>query len=74
MVVAGGALRGGMVHGVWPGLAEADLYNRRDLMPTDDVRRWAAWAIRSSFGMDKSFLEQTVFPGVEMGDNPGLLL
>jgi len=34
MIYAGGALRGGRVLGDWPGLAEADLYNRRDLMPT----------------------------------------
>ena len=42
MVLAGGALRGASVMGEWPGLDEAALYKRRDVMPTDDVRRWAA--------------------------------
>lgn len=73
MVLAGGALRGGRVLGHWPGLNEADLFQRRDLMPTGDVRHWAAWAIRSSFGLERGFLEDTVFPGVEMGKDPGLL-
>ncbi|WP_353308675.1 DUF1501 domain-containing protein [Shimia sp. NS0008-38b] len=73
MILAGGALKGGRVLGRWPGLAEADLYERRDLMPTDDVRRYAAWAIRESFGLSRAALEQDVFPGVTLGDNPSLL-
>ncbi|QYK41229.1 MAG: DUF1501 domain-containing protein [Paracoccaceae bacterium] len=75
MVLAGGALRGGQVFGRWPGLAEADLYDRRDLMPTSDVRAWAAWAMRGMFGFDRALLEGTVFPGLDMGSSdPGLLL
>jgi uncharacterized protein (DUF1501 family) len=65
---------GGRVHGVWPGLAEADLYDRRDLMPTGDVRAYAAWAMRSAFGIERGVLESAIFPGLEMGDDPGLLL
>ena len=45
MLMAGGAVRGGRVLGQWPGLDEAALYDRRDLMPTADVRAYAAWAI-----------------------------
>lgn len=75
MVLAGGALRGGLVLGQWPGLAEADLYDRRDLMPTSDVRSWAAWAMRGMYGLDRGVLEQAVFPGLDMGrDDPRLLL
>lgn len=74
MLVAGGAVRGGKVYGQWPGLSEAALYNRRDLMPTSDVRGWAAHALRGLYGMDRSFLERTVFPGLEMGAAPGLIL
>ena len=74
MVFAGGAVAGGRVHGVWPGLAEADLYDRRDLMPTGDVRAYAAWAMRSAFGIERGVLESAIFPGLEMGDDPGLLL
>jgi uncharacterized protein (DUF1501 family) len=73
MVMAGGALRGGKVYGAWPGLAEADLYDRRDLMPTSDVRFWAAHAMRGMFGLERSVLESAVFPGLRMGDDPGVL-
>lgn len=73
MVMAGGALRGGQVYGRWPGLAEADLYDRRDLMPTSDLRGWAAWAMRGLYGLDKSLLETAVFPGLDMGDDPGII-
>ncbi len=74
MLMAGGAVRGGRVMGPWPGLAEGDLYDRRDLMPTTDVRAWAAWAMRGMYGFDRSVLEGAVFPGVQMGDDPGLIL
>ncbi len=72
-LLAGGALRGGKVFGPWPGLSEADLYDRRDLMPTSDVRLWAAWALRGLYGIDRGVIESKVFPGLEMGTDPGLL-
>ncbi len=74
MVMAGGALRGGRVYGDWPGLDEASLYQRRDLMPTRDVRAPAAWMMRAMAGLDRAALEQVVFPGLEIGGDPGLLL
>jgi len=74
MLMAGGALRGGKVYGRWPGLAEADLYDRRDLMPTSDVRAWAAWAMRGLFGLTRSVLQGAVFPGLDMGDDPRVIL
>ena len=74
MLVAGGAVRGGQVHGRWPGLAEADLYDRRDLMPTSDVRDWAAQAMAGLFGLDRTVLEQAIFPGLTMEAPPTLLL
>jgi uncharacterized protein (DUF1501 family) len=74
MLTAGGAVRGGRVMGAWPGLAEADLYDRRDLMPTSDVRAWAAWAMRGMYGFDRAVLEGAVFPGLDMGADPGLIL
>ena len=39
MLVAGGAVNGGRVHGEWPGLATDQLYDRRDLAITTDYRR-----------------------------------
>lgn len=74
MVLAGGAIRGGRVLGDWPGLDEADLYGRRDLMPTGDVRAPAAWLMRGLAGLERSALERVVFPGLDMGRDPGLLL
>lgn len=74
IVLAGGALRGGSVLGKWPGLSEAALYDRRDLMPTSDVRAWAAWSMRGLFGLDRSVLETSVFPGLDMGHDPKLIL
>ena len=74
MVMAGGALRGGQVWADWPGLGEADLYAKRDLMPTRDVRAHAAWTLRSLFGIEQSVLETKVFPGLDMGGDPRLVL
>ncbi|MFN4129822.1 MAG: DUF1501 domain-containing protein, partial [Paracoccaceae bacterium] len=73
MLTAGGALNGGRVMGRWPGLDEAALYQRRDLMPTSDVRAWAAWAMRGMYGFDRCLLESRIFPGLAMGEDPGLL-
>lgn len=39
MVVAGGSVNGGQVHGQWPGLHTDQLYDRRDLEITTDYRR-----------------------------------
>ena len=74
MVLAGGAVRGGRVLGDWPGLAEADLYARRDLAPTRDLRAHLGWLGHALFGLDRQALEARVFPGVELGPNPGLTL
>ncbi|MCX7301830.1 MAG: DUF1501 domain-containing protein [Rhodobacterales bacterium] len=74
MIYAGGALRGRQIAGDWPGLAEADLYAGRDLMPTRDVRAHAAWVMRGLFGLDQSVLENAVFPGLDMGADTRLVL
>jgi uncharacterized protein (DUF1501 family) len=73
LIAAGGALNGGRVWGDWPGLSEAALLDRRDLMPTADVRAYAAWALHGLFGVDRATLSTLVFPGLEMGADPGLL-
>lgn len=73
LLMAGGAVRGGRVYGRWPGLEEAALYERRDLMPTEDVRAYAAAAMQGLFGLDRSVLERAVFPGLDMG-NVGTIL
>ena len=74
VVLAGGALRGRRVIGDWPGLSEADLYDRRDLTSTRDVRAHAGWLMRGLFGLETGLIERAVFPGLELGADPGLLL
>lgn len=74
MIYAGGALRGGRVLGDWPGLADHALYEGRDLMPTRDVRAYAAWVVHALYGLDKGTLERIVFPGLDLGARPGFLL
>ena len=73
MLLAGGAVRGGKVYGSWPGLDEASLYDRRDLMPTRDVRAPAAWIMRAMTGVGSDVLERDVFPGLDLGGDPRLL-
>ena len=73
MLYAGGALRGGRVAGVWPGLGDSDLYAGRDLLPTRDVRAHAAWVMRGLFGLGRDVLEGAVFPGLDLGSDPGLV-
>lgn len=73
-ILAGGALKGGKVYGDWPSLAESDLYNGRDLMPTQDVRAYAAMAARGLFGVEISQLEQFVFPGLDMANSPKIII
>ena len=74
MIAAGGALNGKRVFGTWPGLGDGDLLAERDLMPTGDVRAYAGWALRSMFGVEASALQSVVFPGLDLGADPGLLL
>jgi uncharacterized protein (DUF1501 family) len=73
MVLAGGAINGGQVFGSWPGVAEAALYQGRDLMPTADVRAGAAEIMRGMTGVSTQVLENKVFPGLQMGTPLGLL-
>lgn len=74
MIMAGGAVRGQQMFGKWPGLDEASLYDRRDLMPTRDVRAYLAWIMHGMAGVSQATLERDIFPGLEMGDNPNALL
>lgn len=74
MLLAGGAIRGGRVYGDWPGLGEGDLYGGRDLMPTADVRAYAGAAMTGLFGLSAGDIERTVFPGLDLGAPPDILL
>lgn len=73
LIMAGGAIRGGRAYGDWPGLGEGQLYAGRDLMPTRDIRAYAAWAMRGQFGLSRDILESSIFPGLDLGADPGIL-
>jgi uncharacterized protein (DUF1501 family) len=60
--VLGGNVAGGKVRGDWPGLAEADLYERRDLLPTTDLRSIAKGLLSGHIGLACDALAE-VFPG-----------
>lgn len=74
MLFAGGALRGGQVHGAWPGLGESDLYAGRDLMPQADVRSTAGQVMQGLFGLERDVIEQVVFPGLQLRDGTRIVL
>ena len=74
LIALGGLVRGGRVFGNWPGLGTGDLLGERDLMPTGDLRRYPAWALRSLFGVSSAGLEGAVFPGLDLQGDPGLIL
>ncbi|WJS84514.1 DUF1501 domain-containing protein [Paracoccus sp. TOH] len=73
LLMAGGAIRGGRAFGDWPGLGEGQLYADRDLMPTRDIRAYAAWAMHGLFGIGRDALERSIFPGLDLGGDPGML-
>lgn len=73
MLFAGGATRGGQVAGQWPGLGDGQLFEDRDLLPTDDLRRYLGWMARDHLGLDANEIERTVFPSLQLGTDPGLI-
>ena len=58
----GGAVKGGRVHAEWPGLAEANLYENRDLKPTTDLRAMFKGVLRDHLGIPEGALASAVFP------------
>ncbi|PYQ05830.1 MAG: hypothetical protein DMF83_14260 [Acidobacteria bacterium] len=69
MILMGGRVRGGRVHGSWPGLGRSQLYQERDLAVTTDFRDVFAELARAQLGVDASSL----FPGYTPGPGPGIV-
>ncbi len=67
MFIAGGAVAGGRVQGRWPGLAKADLFEGRDLMPTSDTRQWVRAILSQHWNLSSTQLDY-VFPAVKTMD------
>ena len=64
-LLAGGALKGGRVIADWPGLKESDLYERRDLKATTDLRTVLKGVLKDHLRVDDRALAAEVFPGSE---------
>ena len=60
--LAGGAVKGGRIVADWPGLREEQLYERRDLKPTTDLRAVLKGVLAEQFDLSAAVLGETVFP------------
>ncbi len=68
VLLAGGRVAGGKVHGDWPGLSR--LFEDRDLMPTTSLNAVFAGAAAGLFGLDPELVTRTAFgaaPAAAMG-------
>jgi len=61
--LVGGAVNGGRIVGEWPGLAQRDLYQNRDLRPMTDLRGVCKGVLAQRFGLGEAALARAVFPG-----------
>jgi uncharacterized protein (DUF1501 family) len=62
-LLLGGALNGGRVVADWPGLKETDLYEKRDLKPTTDLRAVLKGVLQDHLRVEQRVLAERVFPG-----------
>jgi uncharacterized protein (DUF1501 family) len=62
-LLLGGALKGGRVVADWPGVKEADLYEKRDLKATTDLRAVLKGLLRDHLRVDERVLTADIFPG-----------
>ena len=62
-LVVGGAVKGGRVIADWPGLKETDLYEKRDLKATTDLRAVLKGLLRDHLRVEDRVLAANIFPG-----------
>ena len=62
-LLLGGALKGGRVVADWPGVKEVDLYEKRDLKATTDLRAVLKGLLRDHLRVDERALTADIFPG-----------
>lgn len=60
--LAGGALKGGRVIADWPDLRQDQLFEKRDLAPTTDLRAVLKGLLADQFGLSEAILKDRVFP------------
>ncbi|WP_203310599.1 MULTISPECIES: DUF1501 domain-containing protein [Sphingomonas] len=61
-MLMGGAVKGGRVLADWPGLAQASLFENRDLKPTTPLDAFIGGAVASHFSVDPSRTMPALFP------------
>ncbi|HAJ77244.1 MAG TPA: Tat pathway signal protein [Gammaproteobacteria bacterium] len=61
-LLLGGSVKGGSIHGQWPGLASANLYQGRDLAPTTDMRSLFKTVLRDHLQLPQANIESELFP------------
>ena len=60
--VLGGKVRASKIIADWPGLRQSDLYQNRDLKPTNDLNGLIAGVAANAFGLDPQLVARTLFP------------
>lgn len=61
--LAGGSVAGGRVLTDWPGLADAQLFEGRDLKPTIDLRSVMVPLVQRQFGLGQALVQSSILPG-----------
>lgn len=62
-LLLGGAVKGGQVISDWPGLAQTQLHEGRDVKPTIDMRSLFTGVLVDHMGAERNFVDEIVFPG-----------
>ena len=62
-MLAGGAVAGGQIAGLWPGLSERALFEGRDLRAINSYESLFKSVLIGHLGLDQAFVEDHVFPG-----------
>jgi uncharacterized protein (DUF1501 family) len=72
MMVIGGNVRGGAVHGKWPGLSDSHRFEGRDLAVTTDFRDVFTEIVSGHLGASRPSLAR-VFPGFVANQGLGVV-
>ena len=62
VILAGGAVNGGQIHGEWPGIGPGQLHEDRDLAPANAFESVAKGVLRDHLGLDPDDLDRIVLP------------
>lgn len=63
-MVLGGAIKGGKIKADWPGLAQSNLYEGRDLKPTNNLFAFIADILGNGYNIEPQLIARTIFPKI----------